>query len=70
MKPCVPPDLQAAAERAARRKDEAIERMAALGASLDDRVGQDPDGEQPDAFETAMQALIDADKRALEAKGR
>lgn len=58
--------LEEAARLAEQRKRAAMgELAAALGGSLDDRIGQDPD-----AFETAMRALIDADKAALRARGR
>jgi|KBSSwiStaDraftv2_1062776.scaffolds.fasta_scaffold1119209_2 hypothetical protein len=56
MKPCIPPDMQAKADAAARRKEQAVERLANVGADM-----------APDSFEQAMRALIDADKAAVPA---
>lgn len=57
MKPCVPPAVLARAEAASKRKDEALDRLLSMVSA---------EGEPPgDEFESAMRAVIDADKRAL-----
>jgi hypothetical protein len=55
--PQLPPDVKRAAEQAEQRKQAALERLL-------NRLPRD------DAFEQAMRDLIDADKRALQEKGR
>lgn len=60
-KPCnLSAEIVQAASEAADRRDAVIERL---------RAATMPPVE-PDAFETAMRALIDADKEALKARGR
>lgn len=59
MKPCVPPDVQARAEAASRRKDEALDRLLSMVSAVGDPPGAE--------FENAMGAIVDTDKRALAA---
>lgn len=60
MKPCIPPELQAVADEAERRKMSAIERhlqtLAVETGALE---------EPPDPFLRSMAELIEADKRVV-----
>lgn len=61
--PCdpVPPELKARAAEAEHRKNSKITELQAIAdRHLDELVGQ-----EPDAFVTAMRALIDADRAAV-----
>jgi hypothetical protein len=58
----VPPEMEKAAAEAEQRKVAALERLQ--------RLAEGAPVLEPDSFEKAMQALIDADKAALEARGR
>lgn len=64
MKPCIPPELQAVADEAERRKTAAIERLAAIAVDLGALE------EPPDPFLRSVAELIDADKRVIQMKGR
>jgi hypothetical protein len=65
MKPCIPPELQAVADEAERRKTAAIERLAAIAVDLGALE------EPPDPFLRSMADLIEADKRVvIQMKGR
>ncbi len=55
MKPCIPPEVQLAAEQAEKRRNEA---MALLLAELKPEAPADP-------FEKALSDLIDADKKVV-----
>jgi hypothetical protein len=62
LRPCVPPELQAAADAAQERKERAIDRLRALAVE-EGAVEEDP-------FLRGMEALIDADRRVVQMRRR
>lgn len=65
MKPCIPPDLQARAEAAALRKEDAMARLIALG--LEQGALEEPPDDQ---FMRGMAELIEADKKVVQMRRR
>lgn len=61
-KPCIPPEVQAAADAAQERKERAIERLRSLAVE-EGAVEEDP-------FLRGLSELIDADRRVIQMRRR